>query len=121
MFLRRIYIQLGFNEKEHRFFHTKILSYFDDEADNFTKSKLLKHLLECQNCRAELINFCGFDIISQKVEDFPDLFDDESLNIIGALKAQDDEDYEESEYFEEDEETVQNDTEQEEFNKKIES
>ena len=96
---------INYNEKDHRFFNTKILSYFDDEADNFTKSKLLNHLLECQNCRSELINFCGFDIISQKVEDFADLFDDESLNIIGALKAQEDEDYEDSGYFpEEDEE-----------------
>lgn len=100
---------INYNEKDHRFFNTKILSYFDDEADNFTKSKLLNHLLECQNCRSELINFCGFDIISQKVEDFADLFDDESLNIIGALKAQEDEDYEDSGYFpeeyEEDEKT----------------
>lgn len=97
-------------EKDHRFFHTKILSYFDNEADNFTKSKLLNHLLGCQNCRTELINFCGFDIIAQKLEDFGDLFDDESLNIIGALKAQDDEEYEDSQ--EESEETQQDKAEQ---------
>ncbi len=81
-------------EKDHRFFHTKILSYFDNEADNFTKSKLLNHLLGCQNCRTELINFCGFDIIAQKLENFGDLFDDRSLNIIGALDAEDDEEEE---------------------------
>ena len=87
-------------EKDHKFFHTKILSYFDNEADNFTKSKLLEHLLGCQNCRTELINFCGFDIISKKLEDYTDLFDDDSLNIIGALNAQDDEEEEEEGYRE---------------------
>ena len=109
----------NYNEKDHRFFYTKILSYFDNETDNFTKSKLLNHLFHCQNCRSELINFCGFDIIAQKVENFADLFDDESLNIIGALKAQDDEDYEDSDYLpeeEEEEENIQNENEKNESN-----
>ena len=85
----------GVNEKDHRFFNTKILSYLDDEADNFTKSKLINHILNCQSCRTELINFCGFDMIAANLSDYGDLFEDESLNIIGALNAQDDDEEDE--------------------------
>ncbi|MBR6163453.1 energy transducer TonB [bacterium] len=84
------------SEKDHKFFNTKILSYLDDEADNFTKQKLLHHLLNCPVCRTELINFCGFDMIATNLEHYNDLFEDESLNIIGALNAQDDEEEDEA-------------------------
>ena len=94
-------------EKDHRFFHTKILTYFDNDADNYTKTKLLNHLLNCQSCRTELINFCGFDIIAKKLENYVDLFDDDSLNIIGALNAQDDYDEDEEEEGENRQEEVQ--------------
>lgn len=74
----------SFSEEEHEFFRTSYLSLLDEELDVATKNRLLKHLLECPQCRTEFCCFTGFEMVNCNIGKYPDLLDDQTLNVIGA-------------------------------------
>lgn len=104
-----------FSEQEHEFFRANYLSLMDDELDIQTKNKLLKHLFECSQCRTEFCCFTGFEMVSCNMGKYPNLFQDQTLDIIAA-QAVDSEKYagkEETIYFTDEPEDVIKDDSQE--------
>lgn len=74
----------SFAEDEHEFFRTSYLSLLDEELDVSTKNRLLKHLFGCPLCRTEFCCFTGFEMVNCNIGNYPDLLDDQTLNVIGA-------------------------------------
>ena len=104
-----------FSEQEHEFFRANYLSLMDDELDIQTKNKLIKHLFECSQCRTEFCCFTGFEMVSCNMGKYPNLFQDQTLDIIAA-QAVDSEKYagkEETIYFTDEPEDVIKDDSQE--------
>lgn len=79
----------NFSEEDHNLFRENYLSLIDNEIDNATKNKILKHLFNCNECRTEFCCFTGFEMVSCNVSNYPDLLNDETLNIIGAQAVND--------------------------------
>ncbi len=73
-----------FSDQEHEFFRANYLSLMDEELDPSTKNKLIKHLFECSQCRTEFCCFTGFEMVSCNMGKYPNLFHDQTLDIIGA-------------------------------------
>ncbi len=73
-----------FTEEEHNLFKESYLSLMDNEIDINTKNKILKHLFECNECRTEFCCFTGFEMVSCNLSKYPELLEDQTLNIIGA-------------------------------------
>ena len=73
-----------FPEQEHEFFRANYLSLMDGEIDIQTKNRLLKHLFECAQCRTEFCCFTGFEMVSCNMGKYPNILEDQTLNIIGA-------------------------------------
>lgn len=73
-----------FPEQEHEFFRANYLSLMDGEIDIQTKNRLLKHLFECAQCRTEFCCFTGFEMVSCNIGKYPNILEDQTLNIIGA-------------------------------------
>lgn len=102
---------VSFTEDEHEFFRTSYLSLLDEELDSATKNRLLKHLFNCPLCRTEFCCFTGFEMVNCNIGKYPDLLDDQMLNVIGAQDV-DNEKYAEKEetiYIGSDEEKEQSD------------
>ena len=99
----------NFDESEHEKFRSLYLSILDEEINIEDENKVLKHLFECSECRREFCCFTGFEMVNCNLGKYPELFEDKTLNIIGAQEA-DDEKYagkEETIKFNEDRETLQ--------------
>lgn len=75
---------LNLKEEEHEFFLTNYLSLIDKEIDENSLKRILKHLFICPECRAEFCCFTGFEMVNSHIGNYPDILDDQTLNIIGA-------------------------------------
>lgn len=73
-----------FSEEDHKLFKECFLSLMDNELDKNTKNKIIKHLFECDECRTEFCCFTGFEMVSCNFSKYQNMFDDQTLNIIGA-------------------------------------
>lgn len=78
---------VDFSPKEHDLFRESYLSIMDEETDAQTKNKVIKHLFECAQCRTEFCCFTGFEMVSCNMSAYENLFEDMTLNIIGAQDA----------------------------------
>ena len=78
---------INFKEEDHNLFKEYYLSLMDNELDQNTKNKILKHLFNCSECRTEFCCFTGFEMVSCNLSKYPDIFEDQTLNIIGAQAA----------------------------------
>ncbi len=99
-----------FDEKAHDIFHEKYLSLIDNEIGSQGKIELLKHMFSCPDCRTEFCCFTGFEMVSCHAADYPEIFNDQTLYIIGADAAEN-ENYkgkEETIYFDDDNNTQDN-------------
>ncbi len=83
----------NFAPAEHELFRESYLSLLDEEMDVQTKNRILKHLFECSECRTEFCCFTGFEMVSCNIGNYPEILEDQTLNIIGA-QAVDDKKYE---------------------------
>lgn len=90
---------LNFNDEEHKFFLDNYLSLIDKEADETSTKRILKHLFQCPECRAEFCCFTGFEMVNCNLCKYPEILEDQTLNIIGAQAV-------ESEKYDGKEETV---------------
>ncbi|MGM9994628.1 MAG: DUF1822 family protein [Candidatus Avigastranaerophilus sp.] len=79
--------ELNINADEHRFFLTNYLSLIDNEIDEDSLKRILKHLFLCPKCRAEFCCFTGFEMVNCKLGKYPQLLEDQTLDIIGAQAA----------------------------------
>ncbi len=80
-------------QEDHELFKESYLGLMDNELDNETKNKILKHLFQCDECRTEFCCFTGFEMVSCNAGKYPELLEDKTLNIIGA-QCVDDKKYE---------------------------
>jgi len=81
--------ELNFTEEEHEFFMSSYLSLVDDELDVQTKNKLLRHLFDCPRCRVEFCCFTGFEMVNCNIVKYPEVLEDETLDVIGAQAVED--------------------------------
>ena len=79
----------AFSEEEHEFFRASYLTLIDEEVDVQVKNRILKHLFECAQCRTEFCCFTGFEMVNCNMGKYPDLLEDQTLNIIGAQSVDD--------------------------------
>ena len=86
----------AFNEEEHNLFREHFLSLMDNEIDKNIKNKIIKHLFDCSDCKTEFCCFTGFEMVSCNLTKYPELIEDQTLNIIGA-QAVDNPEYEDKE------------------------
>ncbi len=96
---------IDFDDAEHDNFQEKYLSFIDNEIGAQGKIEILKHLFTCPECRTEFCCFTGFEMVSCRAANYPEIFNDSTLDFIGAQIA-DDKKYagkEETIYFDEDE------------------
>lgn len=93
---------INFKEEDHNLFKESYLSLMDNEIDRSTKNKILKHLFECCECRTEFCCFTGFEMVSCNLSKYPELLEDQTLNIVGAqaIDSSKYKDKEETIYFE---------------------
>ncbi len=77
----------SFDETEHEKFKSIYLSIIDEEINAQDENRILKHLFECEECRREFCCFTGFEMVNSNLGKFPQLFEDKTLNIIGAQAA----------------------------------
>ena len=80
----------AFSEEEHEFFKSNYLSLLDEEIEVTTKNRLIKHIFECSKCRTEFCCFTGFEMVSCNMGKYPNLLEDQTLNIVGAQSVDDD-------------------------------
>lgn len=76
--------QVEFTSESHEMFQELYLGLMDDEMKPEIKNKLLKHLFDCPQCRTEFCCFTGFEMVSCNMGSYPDLFEDMTLDIVGA-------------------------------------
>ena len=90
-FLAKISVpkELNFTEEEHETFMSSYLSLVDDELDAQTKNKLLRHLFDCPRCRVEFCCFTGFEMVNCNIVKYPEVIEDETLDVIGAQAVED--------------------------------
>ncbi len=81
--------KVKFEEEDHEFFRKSYLSITDGSADKDTINRVLKHVFECNECRTEFCCFTGFEMVSSNTSKYPELMHDETLNIVGAQKVDD--------------------------------
>ena len=84
---------VSLKQEDHELFKESYLGLMDNELDNETKNKILKHLFQCDECRTEFCCFTGFEMVSCNAGKYPELLEDKTLNIIGA-QCVDDKKYE---------------------------
>lgn len=73
-----------FDASEHNLVAEEYLRLTDNEIDKDTKRELIKHMLQCEDCRRELCCFTGFEMVSVNTGKYPDLTEDKTLDIIAA-------------------------------------
>ena len=107
---------LKLSKDDHQFFLENYLSLIDKEIDEVSLKRILKHLFLCPECRAEFCCFTGFEMVNCNLGKYPELLEDQTLDIIGA-QAVEDEEYqgkEETIYFDKNEEILDTQEEEEE-------
>ncbi len=99
----------NFSKEDHELFKNNYLSLMDNEIDKQTKQIILKHLFECSECRTEFCCFTGFEMVSCNMNRYPELFDDQTLKVIGAQVVNDEKykDKEQTIYIGDDEQIVE--------------
>lgn len=73
--------------------HSEIASYFIDYLDgdlsDDNKKQLITHLIECKACRSLLTEYFDYETIVKQTKKFPHVFDDSTLDIVGAAAVND--------------------------------
>ena len=74
----------NFSIDDHNFLKANYIAFMDDEIDEDSKKKILKHLFECIDCRTEFCCYTGFEMVSSNMTKYPELLEDNTLDFIGA-------------------------------------
>lgn len=76
--------KIEFSQEEHEMFRSSYLSVADGEANQETINNVLRHVFECSDCRTEFCCFTGFEMVSCNTGKYPEVLEDQTLNIVGA-------------------------------------
>lgn len=76
-------------DANHNIFEKFYLGYVDNEIDEKAKKRLIKHLVNCQQCREEFVEFFDFETIVVNSKKYPGIFEDNTLAVIGGVIAND--------------------------------
>ena len=87
--IREYKVQI-FTKEEHEKFQEDFLAFIDNELNMQKKVEILRHLFNCEECRTEFCCFTGFEMVSKNTAKYPEILNDETLNIIGAQCVDDD-------------------------------
>ena len=77
------------SEKSHGLFVSFFIDYLDGVLDDTSKKRLITHLIECKECRSELVEFFDYETIAKETKKFPEVLNDNTLDIIGAVAVND--------------------------------
>lgn len=72
------------SSNKHDNFENNYLAYLDGELDDTAKSVLIKHLINCSECREKLVEFFDFEAIVKHSRIHHELFEDHTLNFLGG-------------------------------------
>ena len=75
------------SENSHALFVSFFIDYLDGVLDDTSKKRLITHLIECKECRSELVEFFDYEMIAKETKNHPELFADNTLDIVGAVAA----------------------------------
>ncbi len=76
----------SFSQNEHKKISELAVSFFDNEISDSEKIFFIKHLLACTICRERICEFSEFDTIIAQAKNYPELFDDQTLNILAGIE-----------------------------------
>lgn len=74
---------------EHDDFEKFYLAYIDNEIKVNSKKRLIKHLVNCKQCRESFVEFFDFETIVTNSKNYPEIFEDKTLGFIGGTVAED--------------------------------
>ncbi len=77
------------SETSHGLFISFFVDYLDGVLDDTSKKRLITHLIECKECRSELVEFFDYEMIAKETKNFPDVLADNTLDIVGAVAVND--------------------------------
>lgn len=72
----------------HDNFREAYLSFLDGSIDYVRKKDMIKHLRDCEECRADFVEFFDFETIVSKSKNFPAIFDDYTLDFVGGVAVE---------------------------------
>jgi len=72
----------------HDSFRESYLAFLDGDIDYVRKKDMIKHLRECEECRADFVEFFDFEAIVSKSKNFPAIFNDQTLDFIGGTAVE---------------------------------
>ena len=73
------------SENSHALFVSFFIDYLDGVLDDTSKKRLITHLIECKECRSELVEFFDYESIAKDTKNHPELFADNTLDIVAAV------------------------------------
>lgn len=76
-------------ERTHELFSSYFIDYLDGVLDSGNKKRLITHLIECQACRDMLVEFFDYETITKNTAKYPEIFNDHTLDIVGAAAVND--------------------------------
>ena len=77
----------SFSQNDHKKISELAASFFDNEISESEKIFFIKHLLGCTICRERICEFSEFDTIIAQTKNYPELFDDQTLNILAGIES----------------------------------
>lgn len=77
------------SEQSHGLFVSFFIDYLDGVLDDTSKKRLVTHLIECKECRSELVEFFDYEMIAKETKKFPEVLNDSTLDIVGAVAVND--------------------------------
>ena len=77
------------SEQSHGLFISFFIDYLDGVLDDTSKKRLITHLIECKECRSELVEFFDYEMIAKETKKFPEVLNDSTLDIVGAVAVND--------------------------------
>lgn len=77
------------SEISHGLFVSFFIDYLDGVLDDTSKKRLITHLIECKECRSELVEFFDYEMIAKETKNFPGVLADNTLDIVGAVAVND--------------------------------
>ncbi len=72
----------------HDNFRETYLAFLDGDIDYVRKKDMIKHLRDCEECRADFVEFFDFEAIVSKSKNFPAIFNDQTLDFVGGAAVE---------------------------------
>ncbi len=81
--------QNSITEISHDLFDSLFIEYLDGVLTKENKKRLIRHLIQCEECRNLLVEFFDYETIVQNTAKYPEILNDHTLDIVGAAAVND--------------------------------